>query len=94
MLFPNICGRGLVIAKEWVPHTEMGPESSKTGGGAEVRRRQSGEPMPMVAYLFHYIRIETLDSLLFLLPPRIVFLVEDTKLLSISAHLKYVVERQ
>lgn len=89
------CGRGLVIAKGWIPHTEMEPQSRKIGGGAGVRRRHSREPMPMVAYLFHCIRTETLDSLLFLLPPRIVFLVvEETKPLSISAHLKYLVERQ
>lgn len=50
--------------------------------------------MLMVAYLFHCIRTETLDSLLFLLPPRFVFLVEEAKLLSISARLKYVVQRQ
>lgn len=89
------CGGGLVRAKVMDSHTEMEPQSRKIGGGAGVRRRHSREPMPIVAYLFHCIRTETLDSLLFLLTPRIVFLVvEETKLLSISAHLKYVVERQ
>lgn len=97
VLFPKgcpFCGRGLVIAKGWIPHTEMEPQSRKIGGEAEARRRHSREPMLMVAYLFHCIRTETLDSLLFLLPPRFVFLVEEAKLLSISARLKYVVQRQ